>query len=327
MVLTSPTAFAIPFDVSRKRVRRTGVPSAKPQKPTPILGNSAVRIGHSVFQAEFATAASGLSGEIDALVLLREPVARSTSAALMPDADVQTRERVAALVLAWIDALAPVISARRPPRSWTKVRRTEQRVYAALVRELTSAGCVDPSAMATALAAGTQVPIAAGAWCLTLMASRPDLHGAIREDRSLVMCFVWEVLRLVPPTWVLPRVSTRAVTIGATTVPPYTPVLVSPVALGRLAHLVPGPEQGAGELADLDPRRWVSSVQRPGAWLPFGAGPHACPGKNLGLAQLASTVAWAAQTNLDPAGPVSVDSSRGLSPSPSTIRIRKHEDA
>ncbi|WP_396954397.1 cytochrome P450 [Nocardioides pantholopis] len=180
--------------------------------------------------------------------------------------------------------------------------------------------------MATALAAGTQVPIAAGAWCLALLGSRPDLHAAV-GDPQWATAFVWEVLRLVPPTWVLPRVSTRRVRLGRSTVDRYTPVLVSPVALGQLAASAPGPEQGESELAKLDPGRWVSSTQRPGAWLPFGAGPHACPGKNLGIAQLTTTVAWASTVPLRPSGSVDVDSTRGLTPSPSTFHVRAAPDA
>ena len=42
------------------------------------------------------------------------------------------RDLVAELVLAWIDALAPVVAARRPPRRWSRARRDERRARIAL---------------------------------------------------------------------------------------------------------------------------------------------------------------------------------------------------
>jgi cytochrome P450 len=105
-------------------------------------------------------------------------------------------------------------------------------------------------------------------------------------------------------------------------IPPYAPVLVSPVALGRLPELVPGPESGCSSLDELDPERWSNGEHRPGAWLPFGAGPHACPGRNLGLAQLTHLASWSSAFELASPGPPAVDTSRGLSPAPSRISVR-----
>jgi cytochrome P450 len=166
-----------------------------------------------------------------------------------------------------------------------------------------------------------QVPVAAGAWCLTQLAAEPGLQDSLREAPELALPFVWEVLRLYPPTWLLPRVTTHEVTLGTTTLPAYTPVLVSPVALGRLPQLVPDPSRGFGELGVLDPLRWTKSDVRPGAWLPFGAGPHACPGRNLGLAQLTQLVGWVSEFELSTTRRSVPDTSRGLSPNPSEIRV------
>ena len=103
-------------------------------------------------------------------------------------------------------------------------------------------------------------------------------------------------------------------------IPAYTALLVSPVALGRLPELVPVRGRDAPPLT-IDPDRWSREDHRPGAWLPFGAGPHACPGRNLGLAQLTHLVSWASDFELSSAGPPTVDTSRGLSPSPSVIGV------
>jgi hypothetical protein len=317
-VLTRPVEFELPFDVSRRRIRR-----AEGQgKATPPLSPAAVAVGRQTLVDELAAAEPSFSGSgLDTLVFLREPIARSTTAALVPEADVASRNQVADLVLAWIDALAPIISAARSPRRWSRSRRTEQRALRTLLGALTRLGCDDALGRATTLAAGIQVPIAAGAWCLTQLACRPDLRRQLRDDSYVALPYVWEILRLYPPTWLLPRISTREYVLGGMPIPAYTAVLVSPVALGRLPELVPGPTSGCSPLDELDPERWSREDHRPGAWLPFGAGPHACPGRNLGLAQLSCLVSWASDFELSSPGPPTVDTSRGLSPEPSAIDV------
>ena len=67
--------------------------------------------------------------------------------------------------------------------------------------------------------------------------------------------------------------------------------MVSPLLLGRFGD---APCRVAESALDrFDPLRWHQDRVRPGAWLPFGAGPHACPGRNLGLAQLTHLAGWA----------------------------------
>ncbi len=323
-VLTAPEDFVLPYDVSRQPVRRHG----REAKDTPPLAPEAVAVGAAVFAEELAhTAVPVESTEIDTLVLLRDPVARSTTAAMLPALGIADRDRIAGLVLAWVDSLGPVISAARPPRRWSAHRRAEHSARRRLIGALQEVGSAEAPALATALAAGVQVPIASGAWCLTQLAARPDLHRLIREDPELAVPFVWEVLRLFPPTWVLPRIAVADSVLQGTEVPAYTPVLVSPLALGLLPRLVPGPDAGSSPLGELDPLRWIGTDRRPGAWLPFGAGPHACPGRNLGLAQLARLVEWSADLALHVDHPPTVNADRGLSPRPSLVRAHRRRHA
>jgi cytochrome P450 len=249
----------------------------------------------------------------DAMVLLRRPVALSTTAAVLTEADDTQCSVVADLVLDWIDALAPVIAARRPPRRWSRVRRTERESRLALEDALTATPGLEgsPGQVATMLAAGIQVPIAAGAWLLAWIADHPDttvdpVHA------------VWETLRLTPPTWITARITTCEVDLDGQRVPQGAVVLVSPLLLGRLAHLVPGEP---GDLPRFDPDRWRTEVQRPGAWLPFGAGPHACPGRTLGMAVLVDLARWAGERDIWLSEPVGIDQSRGIAPSPCRFSV------
>ncbi len=268
----------------------------------------------------------GASAAVDALDLVRIPVARSTAAALLPAQRECDRSHLADLTLAWIDALGPVIAAPRPPRSWTPTRRTERRSRMDLVEALSRHGVEDPVAVSTALAAGVQVPVAASAWCLVQLAARPELHAELQDDPRLVLPVVWEVLRLFPPTWLLPRVTTKAVVIQGMDIPAYRSVVVSPVALGQLVELVPGPEDGESPRSEVDPTRWRNAAQKPGAWLPFGAGQHACPGRNLGLEQLRQIVDWSRRFDLRGRASPGVDQTRGLTPRDSRIDLRRRTE-
>ena len=324
-VLTEPDTFTFPGDVSR-----SGDLSAS---------RGETRSGHLLFtpltQAEVARGTARFSSEwalacaehersepgtpYDAMQVLRRPVALATCAAVLADATDDQLVEVADLVLAWIDALGPVIAARRPPRRWSRTRRAEEHARLALEDAL---GVVPgtpgtPQQAATMLAAGIQVPIAAGSWLLAWLAAHP------RGDVDPVHA-TWEALRLTPPTWLTARVTTRDCEIDGLRVPAGGMVLVSPLLLGRRDDLVPG--DGA-DLAHFRPERWDDGSRRPGAWLPFGAGPHACPGRTLGMAMLTHLAAWGVEHQLTLDEDVRIDQSRGVSPIPCRITVIGRREA
>jgi cytochrome P450 len=317
-VLTDPATFDFPGNVNRtgdlsgsRGETRSGHTVFEPVSPGQVAR------GVAVFDAEWAAALrdharSGRGEPYDAMVLLRRPVARSTTAAVLPDLDGARRDAVADHVLAWIDALGPVIAARRRPRRWSRIRRAEHDTRVALEDVLDDALAFLPDEdrtiqqLATMLAAGVQVPIAAGAFLLAWLAQ----HPARTTDPVHV---VWETLRLTPPTWLVARVTTREVDLGGTTIPRGRVVFVSPLLLGRLAEQVPG---APDTLPDFDPDRWRDGSRRPGAWLPFGAGPHACPGRSLGMAVLVRLACWGGDHEMTLSEDVRIDQSRGMSPVP-----------
>lgn len=318
-VLTDVSGFDFPGDVTRsgdlsasRGDTRSGHVVFSPMQTEQVAR------GLTVFTTEWEEAVSahdraGGGEPYEAMLLLRRPVARATTSAVLPSLDLDQRNHVADLVLDWIDALAPVIAARRPPRRWSRARRTERDARLALHDALAALPHLDgpPEMAATMLAAGIQVPIAAGAWLLAWLASHP------LEDADPVQV-VWETLRLTPPTWITARITTREVDLGGHRVPSGAVVLVSPLLLGRLHELVPGDPDG---LADFDPGRWQDEAQRPGAWLPFGAGPHACPGRHLGMALLTHLAGWGLSRTLTLSERVTIDQSRGISPLPCRFTI------
>ncbi|MCW2832812.1 MAG: hypothetical protein JWN68_765 [Nocardioides sp.] len=257
---------------------------------------------------------SPAGGVIDAMQALRRPVARATCGAALPGCSPEDRDALADQVLAWIDALGPVISRRRDPGRWSRIRRHEARARReledTLARVLSVCGIDDaPHVVATFLAAGVQVPIAAGAWLLVLLAAHPERE--LEPDHV-----VWESLRVAPPTWITARITTGPVTLADRQLPGGEVVLVSPLLLGRSPELVPG---GPASLGGFQPGRWRREDLRPGAWLPFGAGAHACPGRTLGFRLLRDLATWALEHELTLAEPVTIDQSRGILPSPARL--------
>lgn len=326
-VLTDTTRFDFPMDVSRRTLRSPTADETtsarSPHAITPPLERDAVARGAAVFAAELdrETANIVAGSEVDVMRLLRRPVARSTTAAVLPDAGETERARTGDLVLAWIDSLGPIIGSTRNPRRWGRVRRHETGSRRALEDALAAIGCENPPATAVLLAAGIQVPIAAGAWLLVKLAEDPILAEVTRHRPELSRMVAWETLRLCPPTWITPRITRGAVRLGDVDIPEGFVVLVSPLLLGRAGSLAPGPSAGASPLESFDPLRWDQDQVRPGAWLPFGAGPHACPGRNLGLTQLDHLASWARAWAMAPLEPVRVDQTRGIFPSPATLRF------
>ncbi|WP_322920286.1 cytochrome P450 [Nocardioides renjunii] len=317
-VLTDPASFDFPGDVSRSGdlSGSTGDTRSGHTVFAPLAAEDVAR-GRAVFGDEWRAALlahdrSEPATPYDAMALLRRPVARSTAAAVLPGLATPERDLVADLVLAWVDALGPVIAARRPPHRWSRARRAERVTRVALEDALDPVADRDRSAtqLATMLAAGTQVPVAAGAWLIAWLAQHPSEAPGETVDPVHA---VWETLRLTPPTWVTARITTADVDLDGQLVPQGRVVLVSPLLLGRSEELVPGDGE---RLADFDPARWTDPDRRPGAWLPFGAGPHACPGRTLGLAQLVHVAQWASAQEIALVEDVSVDQSRGILPSP-----------
>ena len=318
-MLTDVVSFDFPGDVTRssdlsasRGDTRSGHAMFAPVQPDQVAH------GLAVFATEWEAALAdhdrtAPDQPYDAMFLLRRPVARSTTSAVLPSLAPDRRDHLADLVLDWIDALAPVIAARRPPRRWSRVRRIERDARHRLDDALTAIPDLDdpPQMTATMLAAGIQVPIAAGAWLLAWLAS----HAVEGVDSVDV---VWETLRLTPPTWITARITTREVDLGGQRVPSGAVVLVSPLLLGRRPELAPGDPDS---LRGFDPHRWNANTQRPGAWLPFGAGPHACPGRHLGMALLTHLAEWGLSRTLTLSQDVTIDQSRGIAPLPCRFTI------
>lgn len=114
-----------------------------------------------------------------------------------------------------------------------------------------------------------------------VLAGRPPAWADIRELRY-TRAVVDEALRLYPPAWVITRRSSGPDTIDGVDVPEGTLVIVSPWLLQRSASNWPDPER-------FEPERFLGAGPGEGdrspAYLPFGAGPRLCIGRDFALVE------------------------------------------
>ena len=283
-----------------------------------------VEVGREVLLAELGKSFRGIAwgsradSVVDTVALLQRPIAHSTIAALLPASSAEARRELVDATLTWLPALATLIIAARTPRRSAESTRRERRERRQVARLLARTGPDVPPALA--LAAGVQVPTAAAAWLLELLSRHPAVVDRISDrEPGWALGAVWETLRLYPPTWGLPRLVIADVTVAGTTLPLASRVVVSPLALGRYPTLYPHADAYGGEFA---PQRWLDG-SRPGDWLPFGAGPHSCPGRSLALAQLQTTAEFlAGMATVEPvAEHTRIDARNGLLPDPHRVRL------
>ena len=106
----------------------------------------------------------------------------------------------------------------------------------------------------------------------------PELHAAVVGDPDLVPAFVEESLRLEPAATNVDRYATTDVTIGDTTIPAGSYVIVSLAAANRDPRAFPEPD--TIRLDRPNPRQHTT----------FALGPHACLGIHIARAQTIAAV-------------------------------------
>lgn len=321
-VLTSPVAVP-PFTLARRASSRLPAAPAQRLHPSTIDIPAALDALTAELRCQFARCQPEQA--VPTLDLLGPAVALSTVTAVLPHAAHQLRHDLAGAVLHWIDQLAPLIRGGRTPARLSAGARRESAARRDVTALLRSAAPTHPLPVA-ALAAGVQVPTAAGAWLLDLLSRHPDVASQVRAGQpGWARAVTWETLRLYPPTWQIPRLITADTTLAGHPTRLGSRILVSPFRLGRDPSLYPPTGDGDPGFA---PARWLTSDTPPGRWLPFGAGPRACPGRRLALAQLDCIAELTARTvTLAPTtSEPDMDTSRGLSPAHPFVQVMRNRD-
>jgi cytochrome P450 len=146
--------------------------------------------------------------------------------------------------------------------------------------------------------AGHETTASALTWAVYILASRPDILSRLRAEVDAVagdgpisfeqtrrMPFVRavfrETLRLYPPITFMPRVALKAAKIGDRSLRRGALVMVAPWTLHRHKSYWDRPDT-------FDPDRFLpagEAAQTPGAFIPFGAGPHTCVGAGFAMTE------------------------------------------
>ncbi len=131
-------------------------------------------------------------------------------------------------------------------------------------------------------------------WLWTVLHEHPEVDDRLHEEIDTVVgagpvrashvaelsylrMVLEEVLRLHPPSWIIPRQVVADTEIGGVTIKAGSQVLVSPYTTHRLAEFWDRP-------LEFDPERWSPDHHQrrhPFAFIPFGGGPHVCLGRRL----------------------------------------------
>jgi pentalenene oxygenase len=129
----------------------------------------------------------------------------------------------------------------------------------------------------TLLLAGHETTASTLTWAL-LETSRAGLHPIPKDKIDQI---ILETLRLHPPAWVLPRLTTVDIILGDTLLPAHTNLLISPYALHRNPEFFPEPLL-------FNPARWdnVRFSDAPDAFMPFGVGPRGCIGQRFAFSEM-----------------------------------------
>jgi cytochrome P450 len=150
--------------------------------------------------------------------------------------------------------------------------------------------------LVTLVIAGHETVATALAWACQLLAEHPDVQAAVHAElddalrpgedptwadlRALALTrrVVDEALRLYPPAWVVSRRSTEPDVLAGVAVPAGTLVIVSPWLLHRRPQAWPDAER-------FDPDRFAVPSRPTTDYLPFGAGPRLCIGRDFALVE------------------------------------------
>lgn len=125
-------------------------------------------------------------------------------------------------------------------------------------------------------------------WILLILSQLPDLRRALRTEissstssatmqssrASLLDGVFKESLRLLPPNFLMARVTTRPARLGEVVLPESCEIILCPFLAHRDTRLFPRP-------AHFLPTRWQEAKPSPFEYFPFGAGGHYCVGHYL----------------------------------------------
>jgi cytochrome P450 len=164
----------------------------------------------------------------------------------------------------------------------------------------------------TFLVAGHETVASALTWALVLLGTHPDIADRVAQEADCVLgdlatdgapeidmaalarlrvarAVVDEAMRLNPPAWLITRSTTADMELGGSHVPAGSLVILSPWIVHRHPSVWDDPES-------FNPDRFLTGAQEPSralrsAYIPFGAGPRMCIGRDFAYAEAVLSLA------------------------------------
>ena len=162
----------------------------------------------------------------------------------------------------------------------------------------------------TLIVAGHETVAATLTWTWVLLSAHPEVEQRVHHEVAVMTdgesaghvdqsplrytrAVVDECLRLYPPAWVITRRALEPDVLGGCAIPTGATVIVAPYVMQRDARLWPDPLRFA-------PERFLAGAatetsRGPMTYLPFGAGPRLCIGRDLALLEAPLVIATLAR--------------------------------
>lgn len=155
--------------------------------------------------------------------------------------------------------------------------------------------------LVTMIVAGHETVASALTWCLALLASHPQMQHQARDEAQavvhggpllladltrlpLVRAVIDESMRLYPPAWLISRKSTVDAELAGVHIPRGALVIMSPYLVHRHPEHWVEPER-------FWPSRFLDGPVAREAFIPFGAGPRQCIGRDFAYAEAVALLA------------------------------------
>lgn len=143
----------------------------------------------------------------------------------------------------------------------------------------------------TFIVAGHETVASALTWTFALLAENPEVMRALQAEADAVLggkaaqfadyqrlpyarAVIDETLRLYPPAWLITRNSLGDDVLGGYEVPNGSLIIMSPWLLHRHPEVWVNPDR-------FDPQRFIDGAVDRSAFIPFGAGPRQCIGRDF----------------------------------------------
>jgi cytochrome P450 len=257
-------------------------------------------VGSTLFAADLSADGERVVEAVDAALQVVVRRARSPLPAVLPDRlPTPSRRRLRRAVATLDGACAAVVAGRRA----RGLDAADADVLALLLRSaeagsdggdgLTEREVRDE--LVTLVIAGHETVASCLTWTLHRLADDPHVQAGVAAELAALpaggpadlagvaalpytRAVVDEALRLYPPAWVVTRRALADDVVSGVEIPAGTLVVVSPWLLHRRAADWPDPER-------FDPTRFLGRRAPGGGYLPFGAGPRLCIGRDVALVQ------------------------------------------